>query len=237
MTSLYLDMAGRLHWFMHVPPQREFQQTANPAADWTVAFREAGLELANFQKPTAQLGAVACLRSRVAWDGPDPLRPENNIHVEAASLSRHTCLLRNDLSVGRADAPGTDPGQWQRTLFHLRGYCSFSRWHCWGVPCSLGTIYVPGAEIIAGATRIAFLYFVVRMIVWIFEPHHNGFVEGEIQHLHEQPALRRFRAFSSGCFTSRSSLLCEGDGHSGLFPGAVCCAVTFAIRWSVATFL
>ena len=28
MTSIYLDMDGRLHWFMHVPPQRE-PATAN----------------------------------------------------------------------------------------------------------------------------------------------------------------------------------------------------------------
>src|SRR5205085_8204274 len=42
MTSLYLDMGGRLHWFAGVPPQREPPAANQNPFDWSVAFREAG---------------------------------------------------------------------------------------------------------------------------------------------------------------------------------------------------
>src|SRR5258707_7409676 len=41
MTSVYLDMAGNLHWFIGVPPQREPPVTGAPATpDWFTPFRE-----------------------------------------------------------------------------------------------------------------------------------------------------------------------------------------------------
>src|SRR6185436_7364178 len=49
MPSLYLDMEGRLHWFIGVPPQRETPGGENARPDWAVPFREAGLDMANFK--------------------------------------------------------------------------------------------------------------------------------------------------------------------------------------------
>src|SRR5262249_30287338 len=36
MTSLYLDMEGRLHWFVHVPPQRETTAQNQGQPDWSI---------------------------------------------------------------------------------------------------------------------------------------------------------------------------------------------------------
>src|SRR5713101_1637204 len=53
MASVYLDMDGRLHWFIGVPtqrePQAEPQGVEHPKPDWSGPFREAGLDLSNFQ--------------------------------------------------------------------------------------------------------------------------------------------------------------------------------------------
>ena len=86
MNSLYLDLDGRLHWFMHVPPQREPPAGATNAVDWSSLFREAGLDIATFQKATSTWVPLHAYDERAAWDGVDPLRPEQKVHVEAASF-------------------------------------------------------------------------------------------------------------------------------------------------------
>ena len=86
MTSLYLDLDGHLHWFMHVPPQREPSATNQTQPDWSTAFHEAGLDIANFRTVPSSWVPLHAYDLRAAWDGADPLRPENNIHVEAASF-------------------------------------------------------------------------------------------------------------------------------------------------------
>jgi hypothetical protein len=86
MNSLYLDLDGRLHWFMHVPPQREPPAGAPNPVDWSSLFREAGLDIATFQKATSTWVPLHAYDERAAWDGVDPLRPEQKVHVEAASF-------------------------------------------------------------------------------------------------------------------------------------------------------
>src|SRR5262249_6175224 len=86
MTSLYLDMEGRLHWFVHVPPQRETTAQNQGQPDWSILFREAGLDIATFQPADSTWIPLHAYDARAAWDGADPRRPENKIHVEAASL-------------------------------------------------------------------------------------------------------------------------------------------------------
>src|SRR6185295_8926721 len=68
------------------PPQREPAATDRKPPDWSVAFHEAGLDIANFRPSTSSWVPLHAYDLREAWDGPDPLRPANNIHVEAASF-------------------------------------------------------------------------------------------------------------------------------------------------------
>src|SRR6185295_1431574 len=53
MTVVHLDMAGHLHYFIGVPPQRDEQTAAAPKeegpVDWSVFFNEAGLDQSKFQ--------------------------------------------------------------------------------------------------------------------------------------------------------------------------------------------
>ena len=88
MTSMYLDMEGRLHWFIGVPPQREAPARSQPTSpDWSLAFREAGLDLANFQPVASTWVPLHAYDARAAWDGADPAQPEMQIHVEAAAFA------------------------------------------------------------------------------------------------------------------------------------------------------
>ncbi len=90
MASMYLDMQGRLHWFMAVPPQREppIDPNALPnlTPDWSLPFREAGLDIANFKSVPSTSIPLHAYDARAAWDGPDPAHPELNTHVEAAAF-------------------------------------------------------------------------------------------------------------------------------------------------------
>jgi serine/threonine-protein kinase len=178
MTSLYLDLDGRLHWFMHVPPQREPAATTATKPDWSAAFREAGLDIANFRPATSSWVPLHAYDSREAWDGPDPLRPENNIHVEAASFHGLPVYFETIY-------PWDQPTRQEQTPVSAS-----QRFLLYAV-IAVFIIALLGSALIArrnlragrgdllGATRTAFVYFVVRMLVWVFEEHHNGFVGHE----------------------------------------------------------
>ena len=86
MTSLYLDLDGHLHWFVHVPPQREAAAATSAQVDWSMLFHEAGLEIPNFRAATSTWIPLHAYDARAAWDGIDNLHPEIKIHVEAASF-------------------------------------------------------------------------------------------------------------------------------------------------------
>ena len=82
MTLLYLDMEGRLHWFLAAPPQREPPAGAPATPDWSIAFREAGLDLAQFTPAPSTIVPFHAYDTRAAWDGSDPAHPELKTHIE-----------------------------------------------------------------------------------------------------------------------------------------------------------
>lgn len=194
MTSIYLDMAGRLHWFMHVPPQRE-PATANPAAfDWAVAFREAGLDIANFRSTASSWVPLHAYDARVAWDGPDPLRPENNIHVEAASFHGAPVYFETIYPWDRPTRQEQTPVSGSERFFTY-GVIAVFLVALFGSALIARHNLRAGRGDVAGATRIAFVYFVIRMFVWIFEVHHNGFVDHEFSIFTSSLLSAVFRSF------------------------------------------
>jgi len=177
MASVYLDMEGRLHWFTAVPPQREPQadpqQVMNADPDWSLAFREAGLDIANFKSVPSTSIPLHAYDARAAWDGPDPAHPELNTHVEAAAFRGKLIYFETiypwDQPL-RQEQPPQSRG-WKALTFLL-------------ISIYLGALF--GSLMLArrnlrlgrgdrrGATRVALVYFTVRMLVWIFDEHHNG---------------------------------------------------------------
>src|SRR6185295_4768495 len=177
MVSIYLDMEGRLHWFIAVPPQREPAADPNAAdhsaPDWSIAFREAGLDIASFQSVPSTRVPLHAYDARAAWDGNDSAHPELKTHVEAAAF-RGKLIYFETLypwdQAGRQERP-VESGRERALTFIL-------------IPVFL-TVLI-GSALLArrnlrlgrgdrrGATRVASLYFAVRMLVWLFTEHHNG---------------------------------------------------------------
>ena len=58
----------------------------NSAPDWSIAFREAGLEIASFQLVPSTRVPLHAYDARAAWDGADSKHPELKTHVEAAAF-------------------------------------------------------------------------------------------------------------------------------------------------------
>ena len=177
MTSVYLDMDGRLHWFVAVPPQREPQadpqQAINATPDWSLAFREAGLDIANFESVPSTSVPLHAYDERAAWDGPDPAHPELNTHVEAAAFRGKLIYFETiypwDQPL-RQEQPA-ESGGWKALTFLL---------------IAIYLVALFGSLMLArrnlrlgrgdrrGATRVALVFFAVRMLLWLFVEHHNG---------------------------------------------------------------
>jgi len=173
MTSLYLDMEGRLHWFVGVPPQREPPGGENAKPDWTVPFREAGLEIANFKEVASTSVPLHAYDTRAAWDGADPAHPELKTHVEAAAFRGKPIYFETiypwDQPVRQEQTP--ESGRDRALIFIL---------------IAVYLIVVVSSALLArknlklgrgdrrGATRLALLFLIVRLLYWLFMEHHNG---------------------------------------------------------------
>ncbi|MEA2204051.1 MAG: eukaryotic-like serine/threonine-protein kinase [Blastocatellia bacterium] len=183
MASIYLDMEGRLHWFIGVPPQREpaadAQKTEAVAVDWATPFREAGLEIAAFQPAPSTWVPLHAYDARAAWDGADPAQLDHKIHVEAAAFHGRLVYFETiypwDQPLRQEEPPRS--GAAQALVFIL---------------ITIILIVMVASVVLArrnlrlgrgdrrGATRVAVIYFLVRMLVWLFVEHHNGYAGREL---------------------------------------------------------
>lgn len=178
MTSLYLDMTGRLHWFVGVPPQREPGESGSVTPDWSLPFREAGLDLANFHSVTSTTVPLHAYDARAAWDGADPANPQLPIHIEAASFRGKLVYFETiypwDLVSRQQELPQSARDR-ALTFILISVYL---------------TVLV-GSTLLArrnlklgrgdrrGATRLAFFFLILGMLSWLFHEHHNGSADYE----------------------------------------------------------
>jgi tRNA A-37 threonylcarbamoyl transferase component Bud32 len=173
MTSLYLGVNGQLHWFLAVPPQREPQTSEQVKVDWSIPFRAAGLDIKNFQPVTSTWIPLHAYDERAAWDGVDATNPNEKVHVEAAAY--HGRLVYFD-TIYPWDRSARQVEVTVRTRNKIFTFMLI-------VICLLALF---GSALLArrnlrlgrgdrrGATRVAIVFFVVRMFVWAFAVHHNG---------------------------------------------------------------
>jgi hypothetical protein len=178
MTLVYLDMEGRLHWFVGVPPQREPPAGEIVEPDWSLPFREAGLDIANFHSVASTSVPLHAYDARAAWDGADPSHPELKTHVEAAAF-------RGKLTYFETIYPWDQPTRQEQTPV------SASDRVLTGILIAVYLVALVGSVLLArknlrlgrgdrrGATRLALAYFFVRMVVWLFAEHHNGLLVRE----------------------------------------------------------
>jgi hypothetical protein len=178
MTSLYLDMQGRLHWFVGVPPQREAPDAVSAVPDWSLAFREAGLDLANFHSVASTSVPLHAYDVRAAWDGVDPAHPELQIHIEAAGFRGKFVYFETIYPWDQPVRQHLMPESGRNLALNIILIVVF-------MTALVGSALIArrhlklGRGDRRGATRLAVVFLSVRLLHWLFSEHHSGGLEYE----------------------------------------------------------
>ena len=173
-----LDIDGRLHWFLHIPPQRESNTAAQVPLDWSALFHEAGFDLNKFQKVTSTWVPQSAYDERAAWDGADPVRPDQKVHIEAAAFRGKPVYFETIYPWDQPTRQELPPQSSSERFFTISVIAVF-------LFALIGSALIArrnlrlGRGDIRGALRLGFVYFTVRLLFWLFETHHSGSVDGE----------------------------------------------------------
>ena len=178
MTMIYLDIDGRLHWFLHVPPQRESNSVTPGALDWSALFHEAGFDINNFQKVPSTWVPQNAYDERAAWDGADRVRPDQKVHIEAAAFHGKPVYFETIYPWDQPTRQELQPQSSSERFFTISVIAVF-------MIALIGSALIArrnlrlGRGDIRGALRLGFVYMIVRLLFWLFETHHSGSVDGE----------------------------------------------------------
>jgi serine/threonine-protein kinase len=86
MTSVVLDVRGRLTRFQAVPPQVEERAAQTVPTDWPALFAEAGLDIRNYEASESQWTPPSFADERKAWEGKHVDHAEIPVRIEAAAF-------------------------------------------------------------------------------------------------------------------------------------------------------
>lgn len=86
MTSVALDVRGRLIEFQAVTPQVEEKTAQNLPTDWSVLFAEAGLDMRDYKEVESQWTPPVFADERKAWEGKLIDHAEILVRIEAAAF-------------------------------------------------------------------------------------------------------------------------------------------------------
>jgi serine/threonine-protein kinase len=84
-SSVRLDGRGRLLYLAVVPPQVDESLSTGRAVDWSVLFRETGLDAARWGAAEPTWTPLLYADTRAAWRGVLPERPDVAMRIEAAA--------------------------------------------------------------------------------------------------------------------------------------------------------
>jgi serine/threonine-protein kinase len=157
MNSLYLDLDGRLHWFIHAPPQREHR----PAPRILLTGRRYFVKRArpcDLSKTTSTWVPLHAYDERAAWDGSILCVPSRRFTLR---------LLRSAANqfTSKRFIPGTSRPVRSKRLKPAANGIYFCR-HGIFMIALIGSALVArhnlrlGRGDVSGAVRIAFVYFV-----------------------------------------------------------------------------
>lgn len=87
MTSVFLDVRGRLIRFEAIPPQTDEKTAEKTNTDWAILFTEAGLDIKNYKETESKWTPPGFADERKAWEGFHIDHPEIPMRVEAAGFN------------------------------------------------------------------------------------------------------------------------------------------------------
>ena len=169
MINVELDPQGRLTYLQVIPPQKESASPPATAFDWNLLFSAAGLDPTQFQKAEPAWNSLASSDTRMAWTGvwPGSKRP---LRVEAASLQGKPVffsLIGEWTKPPRMKNSDDSVGAKVRQVMGLALLLSVL----------LGAVYLArrnyrqGRGDRDGALRLAFIIFVLEMLLWLCRGH------------------------------------------------------------------
>jgi hypothetical protein len=178
-ASVWLDGRGRLISFEVLPPQMEQSATAEQAPDWSILFREAGLDPAEWVAVEPAWTPLLYADTRVAWRGSLPERPDIAMRIEAAAYRGKPVAW--DLI-----------GPWTRPSRVAAERPSAAEKTADFLNVAIVVALIGGGVFFArrnlhmrrvdrrGAGRLAGFVFALISIAWIFSEHHVPAPQGEI---------------------------------------------------------
>jgi serine/threonine-protein kinase len=86
MTSVALDVRGRLVEFQAVPPQVEGTRAHEAPTDWGALFAEAGLDISQYKETESQWTPPLFADERRGWEGRQIDHPDIPVRIEAAAF-------------------------------------------------------------------------------------------------------------------------------------------------------
>ena len=86
MTSVFLDVRGRLLEFQAVPPQVRDRAAQAGEVNWTTLFTEAGLDIRNYRQTESNWTPPVFADVSLAWEGAHVDHPDVPVRIEAAAF-------------------------------------------------------------------------------------------------------------------------------------------------------
>ena len=170
-SLVYLDGRGRLLYLAVIPPQVDESPGSVQAPDWSVLFREAGLDLSKWVPVQPTWTPQLYADTRAAWRGVLPERPDVPGRIEAAAY-------RGKPVYWRLVAPWTRPAR-------MVAYTPSARERAGNaLAAAVLLALILGGALFArrnlrmgrgdrrGATRLASLVFALTAVTWVFGEHH-----------------------------------------------------------------
>ena len=171
LITLNLDPAGRLIWFIAVPPQVDASTDKSPPPDWAPLFAAAGLDPAAFTPTESTWTPLTVCDTRAAWTGAFPDQPDIPIRIEAAAYRGkpvHFAVVTPWSRPWLVEAEQQNTGQ--NIGFAISLTLTFG--------LVIGAVLLARKNLRQGrgdrrsATRLSFFVFAVTLLVWIFGADH-----------------------------------------------------------------
>jgi len=161
-----------------LPPELDKPAATPQTPDWSILFREAGLDPAKWTATEPTWTPLGYADTRAAWQGTLPERPEIAMRVEAAAYRGKPVFWRLIGPWAKPSRTAPEPSSMGAKVSEI-------------LPFSITAIFVFGGALIArrnlrrgrgdrhGAGRLAFFVFALMAVAWIFSEHHVTAASGE----------------------------------------------------------
>ncbi len=169
MINLELNPQGKLIYFQAIPPEKGNATPSAAPYDWNQLFAAAGVDPIKLQKAEPVWNSLASSDERMAWTGtwPDTTRP---LRVEAAAWHGRPvffALIGDWTKPDRMKSTDNTLGQKAQQILALLLGLSF----LFGAAALARRNYRQGRGDREGALRLAFIMFVLEMLLWLLRGH------------------------------------------------------------------